>query len=508
MSDANRTAVRAVKETSFRTAPATPFYQEIRFNSENLAYAPTTEVSNELDSTRQIKDLILTGFEVSGDLTTEYSLENLDILLEGAFCNTWTRTPEVYNGAGWEYGASATRISNLTFATGANTFTTTATSVLNGSAANSATTAFVAGMLVRVTGCSNAANNGLFPVASSTATTVVLTNAAGVAETPPATARLKVVGVQGASGDITAVTAGGNALVTTTLNWTTMGLIVGQWVKVSSEGGNFSFATAGANTYARISAITATRLSFDMVVGTWAADTGTSKTIRVYFGDTIRTGTSNLSYRLEKNYVLDAGVRYAYFRGCEVNTLAISGDTRAIVTATVSFMGSDSTGVSASRDGSATTIPSATGAVLDSSNSVPWLLEGGSTVTTPNYVSSFSFQMENNLRAQAAVGQPGAIGMGQGRANFTGNLNTYFGDETLYSKLINNTASSVAFSFRDSTTSKAEIWDVPRLKYSSGVPEVTGIDTDLFVNLSFQALRDVVNNRDYTVMLNRFDYAA
>ena len=507
MSDANRTSFRVVKEPTFRAAVATPNYQEIRFNSENLNYTPTTEVSNELESTRQVKDLILTGFDVAGDVSCEYSIENHDVLLPGAFCNAWNWTPEIYNGTGWEYGATATRISNCVFATGANTFTVTATSTLSGSAINAATTVFLASTLVRVTGMTTAANNGIFPATTPTSTTVVVTNAAGVSETPPATAKLKMVGVQGGSADITAVTAGGNALVTTTLNWTTLPLIVGQWIKVSNEGGAFSFATAGCNTYARISAITATRLSLDIVVGTWAADTGTAKTIRIYFGDTIRTGQTNLSYRVEKQMQLDAGTRYAYYRGCEVNTNAISGDTRAIVTTSVSFIGSDSAGFTSSRDASAATIVSSTGTVLDSSNAVPWLLENGATVTTPNYVSSFTFQIENNLRAQNAVGSPGAIGVGQGRAVITGNLNTYFGDETLLNKLITNTASSVSFSFRDSASSKVDIWDIPRLKYSSGVPEITGIDTDIFANLAFQALRDTLNSRDYTIMLNRFDYA-
>src|ERR1043166_944554 len=503
MSDANRTSVRAVKETSFRVLPNNPAYQEIRFTSESLTYTPTTEVSNEIDSTRQIKDLILTGYDAGGDVATEYSLENMDIFLEGAFCNYWLRQPEVYNGAGWEYGASATRIT----ATSATTITLAATSVLSGSAINATGTAFVVGHLIRVSGSTVAGVNGLFAVSGSGATSITIAGGA-VDAAPAATTRVKVVGLQGASGDIVATTSGGNALTSTTLNFTTLGLVVGQWVKISSEGGAYSFATAATNTYCRVSAIAANRLSFDATVGTFAADAGASKTIRVYFGDTVRNGTTPFSYRIEEQFQLDAGTRYTYFRGMEVGTLAVSGDTRAVITATLTLLGSDSTGFTSSRDSGASTITPPTGNVLDSSNSIPWLLEGGATVTTPNYVSSFGFSLENNLRAQNAVGSPGAIGIGQGRSNFTGNLNTYFGDETLLAKLINNTASSCAFAFRDASTSRAEIWDVPRLKYSSGVPEVTGIDTDLFANLGFQALRDTLNGRDYTVLLSRFDYVA
>lgn len=502
MSDANRTAVRAVKETSFRVMPNNPAYQEIRITSDSLTYSPVTETSSELDPTRQVKDLILTGFDAGGDVATEYSLGNLDIFLEGTMCNPWLRTPEVYNGAGWEYGASATRIT----ATAATSITLAATSVLSGSLTNATGTAFVVGHLIRVTGSTVAGVNGLFRVSASAATSITIAGGA-VDAAPAATTRVKVVGFEGASGDIGATTVGGNALTSTALNFTTLGLIVGQWVKISSEGGAYSFATAGANTYARVSAISATRLSFDVVVGTFATDAGAAKTIRVYFGDTIRNGVTEYSYRIEKHWELDAGTRYNYFRGMEVATLALTGDTRAIVTATLTFLGSDSTGFSAVRDSGATTIASATGTVLDSSNSVPWLMEGGASVTAPNYVSSFSFTLENNLRAQNAVGSPGAVGVGLGRSNLTGSLNTYFGDETVLNKLLNNTASSVAFSFRDSATSTIEIWDVPRLKYSSGVPEVTGIDTDIFSNLGFQALRDTLNGRDYTVMITRMDYA-
>lgn len=506
MSESNRTAIRVTKETSYRVLPETPHYQELRFNSDTLAYTPTTETSNEIDSSRQVKDLILTGYDAAGDIVTEYSIENLDPILEGALANTWLRTPEVYNGPGWEYAATATRISGVTFATSTATFTTAASSVLNGSAINATGAAFKVGMLVRATGFSTAANIGLFPVTASTATTVAVTGGAAEAS-PPVGARLKVVGAQGASGDITAVTAGGNALVTTTLDWTTMGLIVGQWVKISSEGGNYSFATSGCNVYARISAISATRLSFDVVTGSsWAADTGTSKTIRVYWGDTIRNGVTPASYRIEKSYVLDAGQRYAYYRGMQVGTIAVSAETRAVVTATVSWTGSDSTPMSPTRDSGAVTLASPAGTVLDSSNSVPLLLEAGTTLASPNYVSSFSFTLENNLRAQSAVGTAGAVGIGMGRSVFTGNLNTYFGDETILTKLINNTASSVTITLRDQATFKSDLWDVPRLKYSSGTPETTGVDTDIFSNLAFQGLRDVLNNRDYTVMLNHFDY--
>lgn len=504
MSDANRTSVRFAKEASFRTQPATPVYKEVRFTSESVNYTPSTDTSSEINASRQVTDLILTGYEAGGDVAAEYSIENADVLMEGTFCNNWLRTPEIYNGASWEYGnaAAATRIS----AVAATSITVTATSTLAGSTANNPTTVFLANNLIRLSGFGDA-NDTIFVVSASAGTSITI--AGGTVNAAPAvTARVKVIGYQGAAGDITAVTAGGNALTSTTLNFTTLGLIVGQWIKISGEGGAFSFVTAANNGYCRISAIAATRLSFDVVPTGWTTDAAAGKTIRLYYGDSIRNGIIEWSYRMEKQYGLIAGTRYAYFRGMEVSSMAMTADTRAIVTQTFTFMGSDGIVPSVTRDASAITETISAGTVMDSSNAVPMILENGSTVGTPNFVSSFAFTVDNNLRAKAAIGSPGAIGVGQGRSDVTGTLGTYFGDESYLAKLINNTASSVTILFRDLSKLKGELWDVPRIKYSGGVPEVTGIDTDIFANLTWQAIKDITNNRDYTILLSRFDYLA
>jgi hypothetical protein len=502
MSDANRTSVRFAKEPTFRTAPTNPVYKEVRFTSESVNYTPATDTSSEINATRQVSDLILTGYEAGGDVAQEYSIENDDILLEGAFCNAWIRTPEVRNGARWQYGATATRIT----AVAATTITLAATSVLAGTTTNNPGTVFISGMIIRGTGFNNA-NDTLYVVSGSAATSITITG--GTVDAAPAlTAKIKVVGYQGTAGDLTATTVGGNALLSTTLNFTTLGLTVGQWVKFSAEGGAFSFTTVANRGYCRISAIAAQRLSFDIVPAGWSTDAAAGQTIRMYFGDVIKNGISEFSYRMEKQYGLTGGTRYAYFRGMEVGSMAVGADTRAIVTKTYTFMGSDGIVPSATRDVGAVTEASSTGSVLDSSNSVPMLLENGAAVAAPNYVSSFGFTLDNNLRTRAAVGSAGAIGIGQGRSDVTGTLSTYFGDETYLTKLINNTATSLTFLFRDLPKLRGELWDAPRVKYSAGVPEVTGIDTDIFANLTWQAIRDGDAGRDYTLMLNRFDYLA
>jgi hypothetical protein len=496
--ESNLTALRVAKEPSFGTAPTNPIFKEVRRTSDALSFTPTNEVSAEIESTRQVTDLINTGRDSGGDMAMEHSIENMDVYLEGLFCNSWNRTPEVANGARWEYGATATRITALS----ATSITLAATSVLSGSISNSTGTAFVSGHLIRLSGF--AAGNGLFKVTASTATSI--TSAGMTADAAPAaTARVKVVGFEGAAGDIAAVTAGGNALTSTALNFTTLGLMVGQWVKIGG-GGAFSFANAAANTYARISAIAASRLSFDIVQGVFAADAGAGQTIRVFFGDTIRNGVTQTTYRIEKQYTLAAGVRYSYGSGQQPSAFTMTAETRGVITSTLSWMGADLSAPAVARDAGAVTEAISTNSVLDASNSVPMIMEAGAQLAAPNYVSGFAFTLDNGLRARNAIGSPGAIGLGLGRASITGTLTTYFGDETLLNKLRNGVASGATIALRDAANSCGEIWDIPRLKYTSGFPEVPGIDADLTTPLGFQALRDLANGRDYTVLLSRFDY--
>jgi hypothetical protein len=97
---------------------------------------------------------------------------------------------------------------------------------------------------------------------------------------PPAGARLKVIGCQGVAADIAAVIAPANRLTSTTLNWTTLGLAVGMWVKIGGTAAGTKFATATNNGWARISAITSTYIEFDSVPTGWVADAGTDGTIR------------------------------------------------------------------------------------------------------------------------------------------------------------------------------------------------------------------------------------
>ena len=121
-------------------------------------------------------------------------------------------------------------------------------------------------------------------------------------------------------------------------------------------------------------------------------------------------------------------------------------------------------------------------------------------------MSTFTLSLENGKRARDAVAVMGAAGIGSGRLNATGSLTTYFGNETLYNKVISNEVTAIAFGVADVAKRTAEIYDVPKVKFEGGNPDVTGIDTDIMVPITWRGLKDADAGRDYTVMVSRLEY--
>ncbi len=143
--------------------------------------------------------------------------------------------------------------------------------------------------LVFASGFTNRANNGLFLATTGTnGTTLVITGATLVDETPPAGARIVAVGYQFASGDL-AIT--GNTLVSTAaIDLAALfGIGAGYWVKVggAAEAQRFGGATISVlNDAARIGSIPAAgTLELDLRPAGWANDAGAAKTIRLFFSE-------------------------------------------------------------------------------------------------------------------------------------------------------------------------------------------------------------------------------
>lgn len=483
----NRTKLSKVREAIFGVTPANPAFKDVRNTSSSLNANPQTVISNEIRSDRQVSDLILVGLQAGGDIGGELSFAAFDDDFEEALQGTWVNTPSI------EVLVSDTEISDVT----ATTLTV----------ASALGTPFKAGMLALMSGFSTAANNKLARVSSSTATSVVFPASTFTAQAVVnAGAKAKVVGFEGGSGDIAATITNGNALTSTVLDFTTLGLASGDWVKLGDGVAGNSFSSdADDNGWCRVSAIAAQRLSFDIVPSGWGADAGTGKTIRGFFGDRLRNASTKRSNTIERQYLDHSPATYELFRGQTLNTMTLALTAQAVATVTRSYVGKDAV-VSGARTSGATDIAAPTYDVMNTSSDVADLAMDGATISGPNFVMAATIQITNNLRQQNAIGSVGAVGIGNGEFNVTlSQFQTYFGSRDIYDKLLAGT--SFAFAARlasPSVNKEGYVIDLPKLEMQTGAPSVGGKNADVMLDGTAQALFDPTLG--YTIGINRFNY--
>lgn len=492
MSDTNRVAIRATKEVTLGVAPVSPDLQELVITgAPSLAFAPGTVESEQIRSDRQLDDLPLVSGEAAGDINAEHAFEVHDILLEGAIFNLFQDRYDRANNP------AETQITSVT-----------------GGTEEVATTdegdAPTVGGIVRHTGFSVPGNNGFFTVATVTANTAYTTNENLEDETPPDGAQTHEVGVRGAAGDIDAAT-GPDSITSTILDFTTLDLQGGDWIKLLGFDGN-----PVNDDWVRIAAggVSVNEIIFDIVPAGWAADTPVGS-VDIYFGERLLNGILRQSYFLEEEFggTTPDDPTYQYFSGMVVDAMALTAAAQSIATIVFTFSGltaefSDSTTPATGfpvdgtgRISGATTLPAAPVNVLNTSSNVGRIARGGTPISGTNAVLEATVEIGNNLRQLPAVGTLGAINIGVGQVSATGTLNTYFDNADLARDVISNAETSFDIRLED-TAQHAIVIDNPRIKFSEGAPEVPGKNEDVTINLGYQAIRDPDFN--YTVHYARF----
>jgi hypothetical protein len=480
----NRTRLALVREATAGITPNSPRMRTARITGESLSFSPTYIDSDELRSDRMLGDPIKNMQSGAGNINFElsYPVDNTPIseLVRSALYNPWVNTPTFDN--------DGTADSVVTDAgTVAGTY-----AVVSGGAA------VVVGHLVRATGFGQSANNQIFKATSSTGTTIV--GGTGlVAETAPAaTARLKVVGFQGASGDITATSTG---LASTTLDFTTLGLVVGQWLKIGGTAAGERFATAVLNDWVRVTAIAAHALTFDNLPVGWTTDTGTGKLLKVWFGDQIKNGVTQTTLTIEKGFLDQTTPTYITNTGMVVDTLAVTITSKAKIVGVATFNGMG--GGESTTTLSATPDAVTTGLVMAANANVGRLGVNGSQLVGPNWSKEVSFVVANNTRAIEAVDSTSPVAIVPGECKVTGKMSTYFGSDTELAAFYAGTTRPI--NCRVNKSNQALVFQVPRATYrGGGNPAATAKNTDVMADFDYQASFDAATNAH--IVIDRIEY--
>ena len=467
MADANRSSIRYVQEVTNGVTPANPAFQSLGYTSSSMTLNVDTESDDTIVPDRQVLDVPVLGFEVSGDISARLRFGALDDFFQASLGGTWANTPR-------------------------QTFTAVATNALTVASGGAA---FLTGHLVRLTG--TPLNNGAVRrVASSTATSITLSSAA--AETS-VSGQVRVVGIEGVAADIAAL-ASPARLTTVALNFINLGFVAGQWIKIA-EGAN-GFATQANNTWVRIASVTATTLTLDSTPTGWAADAGTGRTIRLLMGDHVRNGLVRRSFSIEREIVrADEISTFRVFRGVEFD-LSFDLAARSNIQVAFEAMGLNANNYSTTRTTGATTLAAVEGEIYNASSNIGQIRINNADFLTA--ITSLSIETTNNMRGREAIANTGYASLGQGRFELTGTLEAYFGDASLINAIQNNTPLSISAPMLANDKASGYHLDIPRVKFTEGGDEVSGVDSDIIPSLGFQGLKH--STLGYTFQLTRYAY--
>lgn len=263
--DSNLTGLRYAEESSLKTLPGSPVWRGLEPNGyTDFGGSIVTVARRPINPSRQRKKGTVTDLEASAGFGTDLVIGQLTRLLQGfVFADVRQKLSTLpING---------TQI----VITGVTSTTYTAASGLN---------SFAAGDLVLASGFSNGVNNGLKHLTAAAAGSV--TTSGNTAEaSPPADAKLERVGFQFGSGEVSITAPGGGVLprltrASGTKDFTTFGLIPGEWIYIGGDLAAEKFATAACNGFARVKSVAATYIEFDKTADTMVADAGAAKTDR------------------------------------------------------------------------------------------------------------------------------------------------------------------------------------------------------------------------------------
>lgn len=499
--DSNITGLAFAEEECLKKLPgangADAIWQDLEPNSySDFGGELTTIARSPIDPSRQNKKGVVTDLDASGGFNIDFTKTNLNKLLQGFFFADARQMPTTkpLNGA-------AVAVSGVTAAD--KTFT-----VASGG------TDFKVGMLVKPSGFANVANNELSAVVSSTATEIVVTGALVDEAAPDVSAKLDCVGFQGAEGDINiAVTGQIPSLISTTADFTSFGLIPGQWVFIGEDNAGNSFENNKG--YARINGISQNAIVFDDTTFNAITESGAGKAIRVYVGMVIKNEKlpsliKRRTYNIERT--LGAGptsTQAEYLEGAVCNELTLNIPLADKINTDLSFIACDNTYRSGeSGDEVKPGIRNyALGEDAYNTSSDIYRMKMSvhdSTVANKKalfgYVSEASISISNNATPNKAVGVLGAFDVSIGNFQVGGSVTAFFTTVEAVKAIRAN--ADVGFSIIGGSKNAGFVFDIPLLGLGGGRISVEK-DNPIEVPLTPAGAE---NKHGYTLLFEHFSY--
>lgn len=374
--------------------------------------------------------------------------------------------------------------------------------------------------LIFMAGHNAGANNGLKHISAATDNQITTTETLTLDAAPAAGATITTVGHQGGAGDIDVDAAGGvyPALTTTTLNFTTLQLNVGEWIYIGGDAAAEQFANAANNGFAKIHSIAANRLELQQTQSTMVTESSTTENVHLYLGRVLKNEADptlqvRRSYNLERTLGDDGnGTQSEYLKGAVSSIFEWVIPTADKLVSNVDYMAIDHE----TRDGT-TGVKAGTRPALAESDAFNTSSDfsrlrmqihsdvDSNPTTLFAYVTQLNLTVNNNLVINKAVSVLGGFDVTAGFFTVAGNATAYFSDVSAIAAIRNNSDVSLSAILAKSNTGIA--MDIPLITLGEGRANVE-INTPITLPLSLDAATaaKINANMDHTLMMTFFDY--
>lgn len=474
--------------------PGSPVWNRLNPNSYNdFGGEVITVAPNPINPSRQRRKGVTTDLNASGGINHNFTFSNLRDLMQG-----------------------------LMFADEREKGYEEPTAVAAGEYTVAETAGFLTGSLVKGQGFTNAANNALGVVGVVTLDTSIAVAGAVLEGSPPTGANIRVVGFEAATADLDVDNTGTlPAITSTVLDFTTLGLVPGQWIFVGGDTAGDQFANAANNGFKRIRTIAANRLTIDKSDAAMVTETGSGLDIRLFFGDVIRNETGALikrrSYNIERTLgapdsALPAQIQSEVLIGAVPNEFTLNIPSADLLNADLTFVATDN----AQRDGATgpkqTSVqePAVAKEYNTSSDVTRIRLSTVSSVSAAPtalfaFITEGSISINNNVTPNKAVGVLGAFDVTAGTFTVSGSLTAYFADVAATQAVRNN--SDVTLDIGFARDNQGVIFDLPLIALGDGRLSVE-VDQPITLPLTTDAAsgQDVDENLDHTMLITYFNY--
>lgn len=496
--DSNITGLRYAEEsTTPGVLPGSPIWVPLEPNSyADFGGQLTTLARNPINPSRQRKKGVITDLDASGGFNTDLTQTNLQDLLQGFFFAD-RRVKDTVTG--------------LTNVDGTN----------EDFEAASGLDVYATNDLIFTSNFSESVNNGLHRVTAAAATSLTVASDL-IDETPGASSKIVKVGTQGTAGDIDVDISGSlPALTSTTLDFTTLGLIPGEWIFIGGDNAALAFTNEENNGFKRVKTIAANRLTIDKSDNAMVAETSTTETVQIFVGSVLKNELGTLvkrrTYQLERTLgapdaALPLEIQSEYLVGSVANELTFNIAQADKINADLSFISIDNeqrSGATGIKSGDRPALVEAD-AFNTSSDFARFKL---ATVVEGNeapdplfaYVQEATIVVNNNVSPNKAVAVLGAFDVTAGTFQVSGNMTAYFADVAAVQAVRNN--SDITFDAIIAKANAGIVVDMPLLALGDGR---LGVEQDQAITLplSMDAATgaQIDPNMDYTLLMNYFDY--